>query len=79
MTTPINTELLHRVVSIVRDEDGVYCAEVPSLPGCYGWGDTLKEAIESIRGSIEMYIQDMIESGEEVQPEQLQEPIVVYV
>lgn len=34
---------------IYRDETGVYCAEIPALPGCYSDGDTLEEATENIR------------------------------
>ena len=32
----------HRVV-VTPDEDGYY-AEVPTLPGCYSWGDMLQVA-----------------------------------
>ena len=34
---------------IYRDESGVYCAEVPALPGCFSDGDTFDEAVANIR------------------------------
>ena len=34
---------------IYRDESGVYCSEVPALPGCFSDGDTFDEAVANIR------------------------------
>lgn len=36
-----------------RDESGVYCAEIPALPGCVSDGDTFEEAQENIREAAE--------------------------
>ncbi|MFP4305688.1 MAG: type II toxin-antitoxin system HicB family antitoxin [Desulfococcaceae bacterium] len=34
---------------IEPDEDGVFVAEVPSLPGCISQGSTRQEALENIK------------------------------
>ena len=40
------------VVSIYRDEDGVFIAECPSLPGCVSQGQTEDEAESNIADAI---------------------------
>ncbi len=35
-------------VLIEQDEDGMYVAEAPSLPGCISQGHTREEAVENI-------------------------------
>jgi len=42
--------------TIYQDEDGVYCAEVPSLPGCVSDGDTFDEAVANIREAAEGWL-----------------------
>ena len=41
---------------IYRDETGTYCAEVPSLPGCYSDGDKFEEAVANIREAEEAWL-----------------------
>ena len=36
------------IVSVDRDEDGVWVAECPSIPGCVSQGATKAEALENI-------------------------------
>jgi len=40
------------VVSIYRDEDGVYISECPSIPGCVSQGRTEAEAESNIADAI---------------------------
>ena len=40
------------VVSIYQDEDGVYIAECPSIPGCVSQGQTETEAESNIGEAI---------------------------
>ena len=44
-------------VTIDRDEDGVWIAECPSIPGCVTQGDTKGEALANIREAIELCIE----------------------
>jgi len=39
-------------VTIYQDEDGVFIAECPSVPGCVSQGRTEQEAEENIRDAI---------------------------
>ena len=40
------------IVSIDRDEDGVWVTECPSIPGCVSQGKTKTEALKNIREAI---------------------------
>ncbi len=40
------------LITINQDEDGVFIAECPSIPGCVSQGKTEKEAEENIRDAI---------------------------
>jgi predicted RNase H-like HicB family nuclease len=55
-------------VLIEIDEDGVFVAECPSLPGCVSQGRTRAEAGENIKDAIKGYIQSLEKHGEPVPP-----------
>jgi predicted RNase H-like HicB family nuclease len=40
------------IVTVDRDEDGVFIIECPSIPGCVSQGKTEQEAIENIKDAI---------------------------
>lgn len=40
------------LVTIDRDEDGVYIAECPAIPGCVSQGKTENEALRNIEEAI---------------------------
>ena len=44
-------------VTIDRDEDGVWVAECPSIPGCVSQGDTKEEALANIGEAIELCLE----------------------
>jgi predicted RNase H-like HicB family nuclease len=50
-------------VTIDRDEDGVWIAECPSIPGCVSQGDTKEEALANIREAIELCLEVRAEKG----------------
>ena len=64
-------------VLIEQDEDGVFVAEVPSLPGCISQGQTRKEATENIREAIELYLESLEAHNEAVPPPITEELIEV--
>ncbi len=51
------------LVSIVKDEDGVYIAECPSIPGCFSQGSTEEEAEINIQEAIKEYLEVRAEMG----------------
>ena len=48
------TRALQFKVLIEQDEDGLYVASVPELPGCYTQGKTLEAVRKRIREAIEL-------------------------
>lgn len=50
------------------DEDGMYIAECPSLPGCISQGRTRKEALENIQDAIKGYIESLTKHNEPIPP-----------
>ena len=55
-------------VLIEQDEDGVFVAEVPSLPGCVSQGSTRKEALSNVREAIAAFVESLEAHGEPVPP-----------
>jgi predicted RNase H-like HicB family nuclease len=50
-------------VTIYQDEDGIYIAECPSIPGCVSQGRTLKEAEKNIQAAIKECMEVRAERG----------------
>ena len=57
----------YRVV-IEVDEDGMYVASVPSLPGCISQGKTREEALKNIQDAIKGYLESLKKHGEPIPP-----------
>lgn len=55
-------------VLIEQDEDGVYVAAVPSLPGCISQGQTREQASENIKEAIAGYLESLAAHNEPVPP-----------
>jgi predicted RNase H-like HicB family nuclease len=53
-------------IVVEQDEDGIYVASVPALPGCYTQGNTFEEALTNIKDVIEMVLEEFKEEGKEV-------------
>ena len=51
------------IITIFRDEDGVFIAECPSIPGCVSQGKTEQEAETDIRDAIKECLQVRAEKG----------------
>jgi len=50
-------------VTISRDEDGMYIAECPSIPGCVSQGKTEEEAQVNIQDAIKQTLEVRAELG----------------
>jgi predicted RNase H-like HicB family nuclease len=55
-------------VRIERDEDGVFVAEVPSLPGCVTQGSTREEALRNVQEAIAVYLESLKAHGDPIPP-----------
>ncbi len=66
----------YRVI-IEQDEDEIFVAQVPSLPGCISQGNTRTEAMKNIQEAIEVYLESLNEHGEPVPPAITEEVVEV--
>ncbi len=51
------------VVTITQDEDGMYVAECPSVPGCVSQGKSAEEAEVNIKEAIKECLEVRAEKG----------------
>ena len=66
-------------VLIGQDEDGMFVAECPNLPGCISQGRTREEALANIRDAMQGYLASLEKHGEPVPPPIGEEVIEVQV
>jgi predicted RNase H-like HicB family nuclease len=51
------------IVTIDRDEDGVWVVECPAIPGCVSQGKSRAEALDNIREAIRACLEVRAERG----------------
>jgi predicted RNase H-like HicB family nuclease len=51
------------LITICQDEDGVFIAECPSIPGCVSQGKTEEEAEKNVREAIKECLEVRAEKG----------------
>jgi predicted RNase H-like HicB family nuclease len=66
-------------VLIEQDEDGIYVAEVPSLPGCISQGQTREEVVENVREAFAAYLESLEAHGDPIPPPITEEVVEVNV
>jgi predicted RNase H-like HicB family nuclease len=66
-------------VFIEQDEDGVFVAEVPALPGCISQGNTRKDALRNIQEAITVYVESLKAHNEPIPPSIYEEVVEVAV
>jgi predicted RNase H-like HicB family nuclease len=76
---PIRRQVMKYRVIVEQDEDGVFVAEVPSLPGCISQGPTRGEALLNIREAITLYLESLEAHGEPVPPSISEEIVEIAV
>jgi predicted RNase H-like HicB family nuclease len=64
----MKSHLFKVVVENDAFEDGrrAYHASCPALKGCHSWGHTPEEALANIREAVELYVEDLRETGEAI-------------
>jgi predicted RNase H-like HicB family nuclease len=53
-------------ILVEPDEDGVFVAQCPTLPGCVSQGATRHEAMANIRDAIQGYLRSLEKHGDPV-------------
>ncbi|MFA4904253.1 MAG: type II toxin-antitoxin system HicB family antitoxin [Desulfobaccales bacterium] len=66
-------------VIIEPDEDGVFVAQCPALPGCISQGATREEAQANIKEAITGYLESLKKHGEPIPPAITEEIVEVAV
>jgi antitoxin HicB len=64
----IGEKIMKYRIFIDQDEDGVFVAECPSLPGCISQGKTRKQAVENIQDAIRGYLESLEKHDEPIPP-----------
>jgi predicted RNase H-like HicB family nuclease len=75
--TSNRAEAMKYRVLIQPDEDGVFVAEVPALPGCISQGATRDEAVANVREAIAGYLESLEAHGEPIPPSITEEIVEV--
>ncbi len=58
--------LKFEIIIYWSDEDGLYVAEAPELPGCAAHGATYDEALQSIRDAMSLWLDVAREFGNHI-------------
>ena len=51
------------LITLTQDEDGVFIAECPSIPGCVSQGSTEQEAMKNLQEAIRACLEVRAEKG----------------
>jgi len=62
-------------IEITQDEDGVFVAECPALPGCISQGETRDEAKANIADAIAGYLASLEKHDEPIPPSMVHEGV----
>ena len=50
-------------VRLEKDEDGIWVATCPSLPGCISQGKSQPEALKNMKAAIKLHMRTLAEDG----------------
>jgi len=67
----------YRII-IEQDEEDMFVAECPSLPGCVSQGKTRQEALDNIKDAIQGYLESLKKHNEPIPPSIQEEMVEVY-
>lgn len=56
----------YEIVIYWDDDDQIFVAEVPELPGCMAHGSTQMDAVQNVREAIDLWIETAREFGDEI-------------
>ncbi len=56
----------YEVIIYWSDEDQVFVAEIPELPGCAAHGDTQEAALKNANGAVQLWVDTAREFGDSI-------------
>ena len=56
----------YEIIIYWSNEDGIFVAEVPELPGCMAHGDTEESALQNIKEAMQLWIDTAREFGDPI-------------
>ena len=57
-------------VLLNKEPEGGYTVNVPALPGCITYGETVDESITMAKEAIALYLESLAEHGEDIPSEE---------
>jgi len=65
-------------IIIEQDEEGMFIAECPTLPGCLSQGKTRTEALKNIKEAMKGYLESLKKHNEPIPPSIEEEVVEVH-
>ena len=62
-----------KIKVIVWQEDNIWCASGPALPGCHTWGESYEHLMEMVKEAIEGWLEVASEQQSPTEQQQLVE------
>ena len=69
-------KMKYRVI-VEEDEDGMFIAECPTLPGCVSQGKSRKVAVINIKDAIKGYLESLKKHNEPIPPSVFEEMVEI--
>ncbi len=65
----MNQKHTYRIL-LNKEPEGGYTVNVPALPGCFTYGETIDESITMAKEAIGLYLESLVEHGEDIPSEE---------
>ena len=53
-----------KIKAVIWQEDNVWCASVPALPGCHTWGESYEQLLEMLEDAVQGWLEVASEQAE---------------
>lgn len=57
-----------KIKAVIWQEDSMWSASVPALPGCPTWGESYEQLLEMLKGAVQGWL-EVASEQEEIEPE----------
>ncbi len=74
----MNRKSFYAIVLDYDSEEDVYNVSVPSLPGCLTWGKSKAEALKHAKEVITVYLDTLVDLGDQIPKGEAVERVIVH-